>query len=148
MALPIFKWVSELADPLVKLIDNVHTSQEEKDAAKERLERIKQTIALREADTVDKLIEARSQIVLAEARGGLLQRTWRPVLMYAIILILVNNYLVAPYLAPHFPGYVVLLELPDPLWTLLTIGMGGYVASRGFEKVAQTKIGQGKAEKK
>ena len=136
MALPIFKWVSELADPLVKLIDNVHTSQEEKDAAKERLERIKQTISLREADTVDKLIEVRSQVILAEARGGVLQRTWRPVLMYAIILILVNNYLVAPYLAPHFPNYVIMLELPDQLWTLLTIGMGGYVVGRSAENVA------------
>ncbi len=25
--------------------------------------------------------------------------------------------------------------VPDRLWTLMTVGIGGYIASRGFEKV-------------
>ena len=35
-----------------------------------------------------------------------------------------------------FFNWGILLELPDALWTLLTIGVGGYTVGRSAEKVA------------
>jgi len=33
-------------------------------------------------------------------------------------------------------GTAVELTIPDPMWNLLTIGVGGYIAGRSAEKVA------------
>lgn len=66
-----------------------------------------------------------------------LQRNWRPILMLTIVLIVANNYLVAPYLRAMFgAGSVPVLELPERLWDLMTLGVGGYVGGRTVEKVA------------
>ena len=50
-------------------------------------------------------------------------------------MIIANNYLLVPY-ANAFFNWGILLELPDALWTLLTIGVGGYTVGRSAEKVA------------
>lgn len=73
-------------------------------------------------------------IILAEARGeSWLQRNWRPLLMLTCIAIIANNYVLHPYLRAIF-GWGVALELPESLWELLKIGVGGYVVGRSLEK--------------
>lgn len=59
---------------------------------------------------------------------------WRPTLMYVAIAIIANNYLLAPYLEAMF-NWSVMLDLPERLWDVLTIGIGGYVAGRSGEKM-------------
>ncbi len=85
-------------------------------------------------------LEAQSKIILAEAQGeSWLQRNWRPVLMLVIVAIIANNYLLAPYVNALFgAGSVPTLELPERLWDLMTLGVGGYVAGRSAEKLMQT----------
>ncbi|MDP2432909.1 MAG: 3TM-type holin [Pseudomonadota bacterium] len=85
-------------------------------------------------------LEAQSKIILAEAQGeSWLQRNWRPVLMLVIVAIIANNYLIAPYVNAIFgAGSVPTLELPERLWDLMTLGVGGYVAGRSAEKLMQT----------
>ncbi|MEM6904922.1 MAG: 3TM-type holin [Pseudomonadota bacterium] len=79
-------------------------------------------------------LEAQLQVVLAEAKGeSALQRNWRPILMLTIVAIIANNYLIAPYLAAM--GLVsIQLELPERLWDLMALGVGGYVVGRSAEK--------------
>ena len=73
-------------------------------------------------------------IILAEAQGeSWLQRNWRPLLMLTCIGIIANNYVLYPYLKLFFAA-APLLELPDALWDLLQIGVGGYVVGRSVEK--------------
>ena len=73
---------------------------------------------------------------LAEAKSeSWLARNWRPLLMLIVGMIIANNYLLVPY-ANAFFNWGILLELPDALWTLLTIGVGGYTVGRSAEKVA------------
>ncbi|MFZ5653179.1 MAG: 3TM-type holin [Pseudomonadota bacterium] len=78
------------------------------------------------------------EIITAEAQGASwLQRNWRPILMLTIVAIVANNYLVAPYINALFGAATApVLDLPDRLWDLMTIGVGGYVAGRSAEKVA------------
>jgi hypothetical protein len=33
--------------------------------------------------------------------------------------------------------FSVELSIPDPMWNLLTIGVGGYIAGRSGEKIAE-----------
>jgi hypothetical protein len=73
-------------------------------------------------------------VVLAEAQGqSWLQRNWRPLLMLTCITIIANNYVLYPYMRAIF-GWGVALDLPEALWELLKIGVGGYVVGRSVEK--------------
>ena len=77
---------------------------------------------------------AAADIVKAEAMGhSWLQRNWRPLLMLTVVAIVANNYLLAPYARALF-GAAVALDLPDRLWDLMTVGVGGYVVGRSAER--------------
>ena len=78
---------------------------------------------------------------MAEAQGeSWLQRNWRPILMLTIVAIVANNYVISPYIRLFFNESII-LDLPDKLWNLLQIGVGGYVIGRSAEKIAESKWG-------
>lgn len=85
-------------------------------------------------------LQGQIQIILAESGGSWMQKNWRPTLMLTIVAIVANNYLIAPYLQ-IFGVPNTVLALPDELYTLMTIGVGGYIAGRSGEKIAQTLKG-------
>lgn len=134
----VTKALSAITGPLFGVIDKAVTDKDEAN-------RLKNDIQSELIESSDSAVKARMQIVMAEAQGeSWLQRNWRPLLMLVIIAIVANNYLVAPYLGAMF-GVGLTLPLPDALWDLMTLGVGGYVAGRSAEK----SIGawqQGKAD--
>jgi len=80
---------------------------------------------------------AKSKIVQAEASSKhWLTATWRPALMWICIIVIFNNYILAPFINLVF-GTSLELLIPEPMWNLLTIGVGGYIAGRSGEKIAQ-----------
>ena len=86
----------------------------------------------------EKELDAKTKIIVAEAQGkSWTQRNWRPLLMLTTIAIIANNYLVFPYLS-MFTGKALVLELPKWLYTLMEIGVGGYIVGRSGEKIAKT----------
>jgi hypothetical protein len=69
------------------------------------------------------------------------QNAWRPALMWIIIIIIFNNFLLAPYVGMIF-GYDLTLNvdvnsLPEELWRAIDIGLGGYVIGRSAEKIVK-----------
>lgn len=109
---------------------------------------LKTRLAEAAMNTKSELYRAQGSIITAEAKGeSWMQRNWRPITMLTFVFIIANNYIFAPYaqfLTDLFGGTVVIpkLEIPDGMWGLLQIGIGGYVASRGVEKTVQ-KVQQG-----
>lgn len=96
---------------------------------------IEREVRLALLDHTDTLERMRGEIVLAEAKSAhWLTATWRPLLMMVIITIIAMNYLVFPLLGIVI-GTVHVIHLPDQLWDLLTIGVGGYVVGRSGEKM-------------
>lgn len=83
------------------------------------------------------LIESRGKAVIAEAKGeSWLQRNWRPMLMLSIVAIVVNNYLLLPWM--RFLGFnMPILNLPSELFDLMTVGVGGYILGRSGEKITK-----------
>ena len=82
-------------------------------------------------------LKAAENIIVAEAKGGSwLQRNWRPILMLTIVAIVANNSILFPYIQ-LFGGQAVMLELPEKLYTLMTVGVGGYIVGRSGEKIAK-----------
>ena len=70
-------------------------------------------------------IEEKSKIVQAEATGhSWLQRNWRPItMMVFLVLVILDSFGWLPN------------KLAPQAWTLLSIGLGGYVVGRSAEKV-------------
>ena len=82
-------------------------------------------------------LKAAASIVEAEAKAGWFTASWRPLLMYVLIFILVWNYILGPVIK-IFTGSIITFELPGDVWTLLQIGLGGYVVGRSGESIART----------
>ena len=98
---------------------------------------IEREIRLALLEHTDSLEKMRGEIVLAEAKSQhWLTASWRPLLMMVAIAIIAMNYLVFPIIAIGYPTIMNhVLELPDQLWNLLTLGVGGYIVGRSGEKM-------------
>lgn len=82
----------------------------------------------------NKIVSYQRDIITAEATGeSWLQRNWRPITMLSFVSIIVNNYMLAPYLKLFGVPYVVLVIPPD-MWDLLKLGLSGYIVGRSAEK--------------
>ncbi len=82
-----------------------------------------------------KKIYAQSAYMLAEAKGGFFQSGPRPAMMWFGVIACFNNFIIAPYF--HFFGRAIpIIDLPDALWTLITLLMVG----RGVEKGVKWKM--------
>ncbi|MBZ5489157.1 hypothetical protein HW452_16680 [Halomonas aquamarina] len=125
------KALASLVSPLFSVIDKAVTDKDE--AA-----RLKHEIQTQLIDSENSALKAKMEVVLAEAAGeSWLQRNWRPILMLTIVAIVANNYLIAPYLSAMF-GVGLTLPLPDALWNLMTLGVGGYIAGQTAERGIST----------
>ena len=72
-------------------------------------------------------VEAQSAVLLEEAKGSWLQRSWRPLVMLVfVVIVLVGTFTNLP-----------ILDDTSRFWDLLEIGLGGYVVGRGGEKILQ-----------
>jgi len=106
-----------------KVIDNLFTSEEERINAKNEVFKVLQEQQL-------ELQKLQTEIIVAEAKGNWLQRSWRPILMLAFGFIVIYVKFVAPLFDLKIP------ELENEFWNLLQIGIGGYVVGRSAEKIA------------
>jgi hypothetical protein len=99
---------------------------------------IEKEVKLALLEHTDSLEAMRGKIVLSEAQSSnWLTAAWRPLLMMVVVLIIACNYLLFPIIAIFYPEMIT-LELPQELWQLLTIGVGGYVVGRSGEKMVDT----------
>ena len=113
----VFKGVSDLLDDLI-------TNDEERLDAKRK---IFETLKKRELE----LQNMQADVIIAEAKGNWLQRSWRPILMLAFGFIVVYCKFIGPLFDLKIP------ELENEFWNLLQIGIGGYVIGRTGEKIAR-----------
>lgn len=81
--------------------------------------------------------ETKRDVVVAEAKGeSWLQRNWRPISMLTFLAVVINNYILAPWLGA-FGLVIPVLDIAPQMWTLLTVGIGGYIVGRSGEKIAK-----------
>ena len=109
------------------LIDTLFTSDEERlDAKRKMFEILKQK--------ENELQQMQTDVIIAEAKGNWLQRSWRPILMLAFGGIVVYSKFIAPLFGLTVP------ELEDEFWNLLQLGIGGYIIGRSGEKLMKTYV--------
>ncbi len=127
-------FISDIFAPAAKLVDDVHTSTEEKLELKAKLKALDLELKKIEHEfrnTVieyeSKLMENQSKIIQAEATGqSWIQRNWRPITMLVFVALIVLFAL----------GVITLEEkFAQEFMRLVQIGLGGYVAGRSAEKI-------------
>jgi hypothetical protein len=119
--------IAGIFKPAAELIDELHTSEEEKIIQQRRLLEIQAMVLDSSLQYEKELMTAKAEIVTAEAKSEhWITATWRPITMLTFLALAVGDAL----------GW-----LPNPLrdeaWMLLQIGLGGYVVGRSAEKVIQ-----------
>lgn len=111
-------------------------------SGKEEAEKLKQEVQLALMASENEWKKSASDVIKAEASSeSWLARNWRPITMLCFTAIIFNNYLLFPYMSLFgFPA--TMLDIPEGMWSLLTMGLSGYVVSRGAEKLMKTYKGQ------
>jgi hypothetical protein len=127
----IWKFLSGALDPIAKIIDEVHTSDEERLLIKAELSKLQNEITEKILDYESQLLESKTSIIVAEAKGqSWIQRNWRPITMLTFLgLVVMDTF-----------GWTA-FRLSDEAWVLLQLGLGGYVAGRSLEKITPVVAG-------
>lgn len=138
----MFDWIKEVIAPVTGLVDDLFTSDEEKSEAKRKLKEVESALQLKAMEYDAQIADYKSKVIIAEAQGeSPLQRSWRPITMLVFVGIVANNYILAPYLGAMF-NFSIMLDIPEPMWEILQLGIGGYVAGRTIEKGLKTWKGK------
>ena len=134
---PITEAVAGLAGPLFGLVDDLFTSDEEREAAKLKLVQMEQNGELEHLKTT-------LSAILAEANS---KDPWtsraRPSFLYVVYIFILASIPFGGLFAfmPQVADAVVvgvqawLAAIPEPMWMLFGAGYLGYTTSRGLEKI-------------
>ena len=121
----ILAFLSNAIQPVTKLIDSLVTTDEEKSQLHNQLVKLENTFTGRVLEYESKIAQMKADIIMVEAKGeSWLQRSWRPVTMLVYLCLIVAHYL-----------NLLAFPVAEEMWSLLKIGTGGYIISRGVEKI-------------
>lgn len=115
MNLPI---INGMLTSVTRLIDNLSANSKEK-------EKLKADVSRTIMEHLDSMAQVQKDIIITEAKGNWLQRSWRPLVMLSFAFVVL--------LGVFIP--IPLLNNSSPFWSLLEIGLGGYVIGRSAEKI-------------
>ena len=110
----IFSWIGNIFKPAADLVDNLHTSEEEKLKLRNELVQIQQQIHSKTAD-----------LMMAEAKSDhWITAAWRPMCAISIfVLILLDGFKV--------------VAAPEQVYALAEIFLSAYAGGRSLEKIAK-----------
>lgn len=121
----ILSLIGQIFKPATDLIDNLHTSTEEKLEQKAQLLALQVQFLEKGLAYEQEQLKQKAAIIMAEAQGGSwIQRNWRPITMLTFLALVVLD-----------QTGVLAFRLAPQAWTLLQIGLGGYVVGRSAEKI-------------
>lgn len=133
----IFGFLNKTLEPISRVIDAVHTSEDERGQLRNQLVVVQNQLSGQLLQYEAAILQSKAQIITAEAQGqSWLQRNWRPIAMMTFLVLVVCD-----------SFGLLAFRLSEEAWKLLQIGLGGYVVGRSAEKIApQLKdlIGGGK----
>lgn len=125
----LFKLIGQIFKPAAELIDSVHTSTEEKLIQKAAMLDTQVKLLEYALTYEQEQLEAKAEIIVAEAKSeSWITRNWRPMTMLAFVCAILGYWFgLTPDTIPP--------EAVDSMFTLVQIGLGGYVVGRSAEKV-------------
>ena len=119
--------IAGIFKPAANLVDELHTSEEERLKAKGHLLDVQAAAMQRVFDYEKEALAGQQAIVTAEAKSEhFLVAAWRPITMLTFLVLAVGDSL-----------GLLATPLRDEAWALLQLGLGGYVVGRSGEKIAK-----------
>ena len=114
-----------------KVIDDLHTSEEEKLTLKNRFVQLQGNVTLGVLEFQGALNAAKASIITAEAKSSSwLTANWRPLTMITFVFLIVARWL-------GFTAENLTPELELELFKIIKIGIGGYIGGRSLEKIVK-----------
>lgn len=121
----LLSFLSDIISPVMDSLDELVTSDEERLQIKARLFDAQNQMSMKVMEYETKLIDAKAEVITAEAQGqSWMQRNWRPITMLTFLVLVVCD-----------SFGLLAFRLTEEAWTLLQIGLGGYVVGRSAEKI-------------
>lgn len=128
----VLELIAGVFKPAANLIDELHTSEEERLAQKAKLLDAQAAIMQTAFDYENERIKTQAEIIKAEATSdSWLAKNWRPLTM------LTFTGLVISYWFGYSPEGLQQATI-DRLFTIVQWGITGYVGGRSAEKIAKT----------
>jgi len=126
----LFAFLGDAIKPVTELIGSIHTSAEEKGKLVNEMQKLQNDIASKMLEYEAKVLDLQTSVIKSEATGASwMQRNWRPVTMLTFLVLVVCDSF----------GWLSNRLAPEA-WTLLQLGLGGYVIGRSVEKVAPSMM--------
>ena len=123
--------IAGIFKPAATLVDELHTSEEERLKAKGHLLDVQAAAMQRVFDYEKEMIKGQQAVVTAEAKSEhFVVAAWRPITMLTFLVLAVGDSL-----------GLLATPLKDEAWMLLQLGLGGYVVGRSGEKIAKVVKG-------
>ena len=131
MGIPI---IGDLVNGAAKIIDEFHTSDQEKLEAKRKLTELQMKVSAQALDYEATRQKEAGATIRAEAQSdSWLARSWRPLMMLMFASMLVLHWF--GWTSPNLSQEEIL-----GLFDLIKIGLGGYVIGRSAEKIIPSSI--------
>ncbi len=129
-----------------QVINDLHTSEDEKAQAKLELQKIINARREVAEATYRAELDARKQVLVAELQhGDAYTKRARPTIIYVGLAVIVLNYVVLPWLTrlggPGLPP----IDLPDAFWYAWSGVAGAYALGRSYEKATGKRNGVSRA---
>lgn len=129
--------IGDLLGGAFGLVDDLHTSDEEKLTLKAGLMEIQTGVISQVIAAQSKMAEMQSKVIVAETQStSWITKSWRPITMLTFLVLIV---------AAQFG---LTGPVPEPMWPLLKLGLGGYVIGRSFEKTVPSVLASLKSEER
>ncbi len=130
---------------LGKILDVVAEVVPDKDLQAQIKAGLSKKIVKADFSLLENEIKSQAHILAAELTGSKIQRSWRPHLMYLIMFFLFWLVIIVPVLGMFglvIPVKEALESVPSQMWTMLTVGLGGYTVFRSGEKMVKSWAGK------
>lgn len=126
----LFSIISDAIKPVTDIINKAVTDKDLKN-------KLNNAIQQKLVSSLMEKFQAQKDVLVAEmTNGNWLSESWRPILMLSFTAIIVNNYIISPYLQAMF-GFHVEMVIPTQMWDLLKIGIGGYIVGQSGENIVK-----------
>lgn len=123
--------LSGLTDSVKGILDKFITDPEKALEAKLQVQQMAHDLQVRGLEADRDFAVQQASVITAEAKSeSWIARNWRPITMLVFVYIIAHNYIFVTLF--HLQS----VPIPPDMWTLLKIGIGGYIAGRSVEKIS------------
>lgn len=124
-----------ILEPVTKLVDDLHTSAEEKLVLKAQILMAQQDFQVRLMDAETARLQSQHQVqVVEQQQGNWISKSWRPIVGLAFV-----GQMLLIYGLPAINGLDATVHPPEEYWYSHLAILGVAIAGRSWEKVQRAK---------